>query len=113
MLIVGAAAGALLIAGIGASAHSGLSLPKLVGVQSVLFGDEASGARTEPAETPDLPEPTDTPEAPPTAQPAQTQDNDGDDNEAETDDDAGAPAATNQESGDHETGDDNGGGGDD
>ena len=118
MLIVGAAAGALLIAGIGASAHSGLSLPKLVGVQSVLFGDEASGARTEPTETPDLPEPTDTPEAPPTAQPAQTQDNDADDNEAadneaETDDDAGVPAATNQQSGDHETSDDNGGGGDD
>jgi len=97
VLIVGAAAGAFLLAGVGASAHSGLSLARFIGVQSSTFGDEATGARTEPADTPEAIE---KPEAPPTAEPV--------DNDVETDDDNGAAAAaatTKQESGDHETGD--------
>ena len=118
VLIVGAAAGAFLLAGVGASAHAGLSLTRLIGVHSSSFGDEATGARTEPAETPETaaPEPTEKPEAPPTAEPADTEtetevDNDvetNDDNDVETNDDNGAAAAaaatTNHES-DHETGD--------
>lgn len=79
VLIVGAAAGALLIAGIGASAHTGLFLTQ-VGVHQGFSGDEASGARTEspePTDTPEAsptPEPTDQPEAPPTAEPAEAPD---------------------------------------
>jgi hypothetical protein len=116
VLIVGAAAAVFLLAGVGASAHSGLSLSKFVGVQSSTFGDEATGARTEPTETPEtLPEPAETPEAPPTAEPADTEtevDNDVEtevDNDVETDDDNGAaaPAATTNHEADHETGDHN------
>lgn len=102
VLIVGAAAAALVLAGIGASAHSGLSTSKVVGVHSSTFGDEATGARTEPADTP---EPTEKPEAPPTAEPADTETEV--DNDVETNDDNGAAAAatsTKHES-DHETGD--------
>ena len=112
VLIVGAAAGAFLLAGVGASAHSGLSLARFIGVQSSTFGDEATGARTEPADTPEAIE---KPEAPPTAEPVEPAEVDTDtdnetdeDNDAETDDDNGAAAAaatTKQESGDHETGD--------
>ncbi len=64
VLIVGAAAGALLIAAVGASAHSGLFLTP-VGVHQGFSGDEASGARTE------SPEPTESPEASPTAEPTE------------------------------------------
>jgi outer membrane biosynthesis protein TonB len=63
-LIVGTAAGAILVAGVGASAHSGgFSLFRPVGMQQSQFGDEASGARLE------SPEPSDSPEASPTAEP--------------------------------------------
>lgn len=65
VLIVGAATGALLVAAVGASAHSVFSPARLTGVQSSVSGDEASGARTE------SPEPTDTPEAAPKAEPAE------------------------------------------
>ena len=65
VLIVGAAAGALLVAAVGASAHTGFSLAKVVGQHVTTFGDEATGTRTEPTDTP---EPTETPEAPPTAE---------------------------------------------
>jgi hypothetical protein len=51
---------------VGASAHTGFSLTRLVGVHSAVLTDKASGARTE------SPEPTETPEAPPTAEPAET-----------------------------------------
>ncbi len=76
-------------------------------MQSSTFGDEATGARTEPAETPEAI--VEQPEAPPTAEPAEPADTDTDeDNDVETDDDNGAAAAaatTKHESGDHETGD--------
>ena len=108
VLIVGAAAGAFLLAGVGASAHSGLSLARFTGVHSTSFGDEATGARTEPAETPETaaPEPTETPEAPATAEPADTETET--DADVETDDDNGAAAAaaaTTKHESDHETGD--------
>lgn len=99
-----------LLAGVGASAHSGLSLSRFIGVQSSTFGNEATGARTEPADTP---EPTETAEAPQTAEPAETEtevdtdvDNDVD-TDVETDDDNGAATApttkheSEQETGDH------------
>jgi hypothetical protein len=101
VLIVGAAAGALLIAGIGASAHSGFAPAKLTGVHSGVFGDEASGAEVTTPET--TPEPTDTPEPAQAAEPADT------DTETEDDsDENGATGATinvQVGSGDHETGD--------
>lgn len=101
VLIVGAAAAAFLLAGVGASAHSGLSLSRFIGVQSGTFGDEATGARTEPADTP---EPTETPEAPPTAEPADTETEV--DNDVETNDENGAAAgATTKHESETETGD--------
>lgn len=65
VLIVGAAAGALLVAAVGASAHTGFTLTKAFGVHSGVLGEEATGARTE------TPEPTEPPEAIPTAEPTQ------------------------------------------
>ena len=95
VLIVGAAAGAFLLAGVGASAHSGLSLARFIGVQSSTFGDEATGARTEPADTPEAIE---KPEAPPTAEPVEPTEVDTDtdnetdeDNDVETNDDKAQP----------------------
>ena len=110
VLIVGAAAGAFLLAGVGASAHSGLSLARFTGVHSTSFGDEATGARTEPADTPETaaPEPTETPEAPATAEPADTETETDTDVDVETDDQnsaAAAAAATTKHESDHETGD--------
>src|SRR5579859_7297237 len=65
-LIVGTAAGAILIAGIGVSAHTGgFALFHPVGMQQTQFGDEASGARLQTSE------PTDSPEASPTAEPTE------------------------------------------
>src|SRR2546421_10807230 len=88
VLIVGAAAGALLVAAVGASAHTGFSLSRLVNLHSATFGDEATGARVEPT---DSPEPTETPEAQATTEPAEAPeaaDTDTDtDNETETDTD--------------------------
>ena len=92
VLIVGAAAGALLVAAVGASAHTGFSLSRLVNLHSATFGDEATGARVEPT---DSPEPTETPEAQATTEPAEAPeaadtdtDTDTDtDNETETNDD--------------------------
>lgn len=108
VLIVGAAAGALLIAGIGASAHTGLFLTQ-VGVHQGFSGDEASGARTESPEPTDTPEasptaePTEQPEAPPTAEPTEQPE--------PPDEDGGSSQATSSGSGDHE-GDGQSGGGD-
>ncbi|HEY2437331.1 MAG TPA: hypothetical protein VGH93_09120 [Solirubrobacteraceae bacterium] len=107
VLIVGAAAGALLVAAVGASAHTGFSLARLAGVHSAVLTDEASGARTE------SPEPTETPEAPPTAEPAETpepaQAAEPADNDTETSDDNEAQAPKATSSGDHEGGDSGGG----
>lgn len=65
-LIVGTAAGAILIAGIGVSAHTGgFTLLRTVGLQQSQSGDEASGARLE------SPEPSESPEASPTAEPTE------------------------------------------
>ena len=64
LLIAAAAAAGLLVAGIGASAHS-LTLSRFTHVQGVTFGDEASGARTE------SPEPSESPEAPPASEPTE------------------------------------------
>ena len=105
LLIVGAAAGALLVAAVGASAHTGFSLTRLVGVQSSVSGDEATGARTETPEPTESAEPTDTPEAAPTAEPAEAPE--PAETETETGDDNEAPKAQPTSSGEHE-----GGGGD-
>lgn len=77
-LIVGTAAGAILIAGIGVSAHSGgFTLFRTVDMQQSRLGDEASGARLgspEPSESPEASptaEPTEQPEAPATAEPTE------------------------------------------
>jgi len=67
-LIVGAVAGATLIAAVGASAHSGvLSGAKTSGTHQAQLGSEASGARIEP-EPLQSPEPSSSPE--PTQAPA-------------------------------------------
>lgn len=105
VLIVGAVAGALLVAGIGASAHTGLFVTKFAGVQSAVFGDESSAARVEEA----TPEPSETPEPSPTPEPAETPEpaDTDTDNDTETNDDneTGSPATTgNHETGDHESG---------
>ena len=61
--IISIVAGALLVAGAGASAHT-ISLVNSLGTHSSsVSGDEASGARTK------SPEPEETPEASPTAEP--------------------------------------------
>src|SRR5689334_7371393 len=67
VLIVGAATGALLVAAVGASAHTGFSLTRLAGVHSATLGDEATGARTE------SPEPSESPEAAAVAATASTE----------------------------------------
>lgn len=94
VLIVGAAAGALLVAAIGASAHTGLSLTKALGVHSSVLGEEATGARVE------TPEPTETSEALPKAEPKEvpkTTETDTDtetNDESEANDETGAADAT-------------------
>jgi hypothetical protein len=71
-LIVGIAAGAILIAGAGVSAHTGgLTLFRSVGMQQTHLGDEASGARTESPEASPKAEPTEKPEPAPTAEPTE------------------------------------------
>ena len=101
VLIVGAAAGALLVAAVGASAHTGLSLTSLVGVHSAVQGDEATGARTETPEPSESPEASETPEATEAAEAADNDDAQGDnDEQGETDD--GAPATQSTSSGEHE-----------
>ncbi|HSP09434.1 MAG TPA: hypothetical protein VLU92_07550 [Candidatus Dormibacteraeota bacterium] len=77
-LIVGTAAGAILIAGIGVSAHSGgFTLFRTVDMQQSRVGDEASGARLgspEPSESPEASpktEPAEHPEASPKAEPTE------------------------------------------
>jgi len=106
VLIVGAVAGALIVAGVGASAHTVFFVNKTSGLNSAVANDEASGARAEPTETP---EPAETPEAPPTAEPTEQPEPADNDNEAQDNDDQDAAPSTS--GGDHE-GDHQGGGGD-
>jgi hypothetical protein len=113
-LIVGAAVAAVLVAAIGASAHTaGPFFSRVTGAQGSHFGDKASGARTESPEPSDSPEaspkampkvePTEKPEASPSAEPTETSDaNDGDVE--------GSPAASSGGEGGIGTG--GGGGGD-
>ena len=101
VLIVGAAAGALLVAAVGASAHTGLSLTSLVGVHSAVQGDEATGARTETPEPSESPEASETPEATEAAEAADNDDAQGDNDEQGENDD-GAPTTQSTSSGEHE-----------
>jgi outer membrane biosynthesis protein TonB len=108
VLIVGAAAGALLVAAVGASAHTGFSLTRLVGVHSAQPGDEATGARTESPEPSESPEPTEVPEASPTPEPSEAPEPaDNEDEAGEDNDDQGEnqPAAQPTSSGEHDGGD--------
>ena len=114
VLIVALVAGALLVAGAGASAHT-LSLVRELGTQTTKsFNDEASGARTE------SPEPTESPEATPTAEPtekpepteaAEPPENEPADNDANEQEHQGSHESGG---GDHHSGggDDHSGGGD-
>lgn len=96
VLIVGAVAGALLVAGVGASAHTGLFVSKVAGLTTGTAGEEASPPRVEPSETP---EPTETPKAQPVAEPTETPEAADTENE------------NSDEQGDNETGDHEGGSG--
>ena len=60
VLIVSVAAGAFLVAGAGASAHTIQLVTRSAGTQSSVSSDEASGARTESPEPSEAPEPADT-----------------------------------------------------
>lgn len=97
VLIVGAAAGALLVAAVGASAHTGLSLTRMIGVHSAVSSDEASGTRLETPEPSDTPEATEAPEATPTAEPTEAP------KPAETENDTDTDTETNDEHADHES----------
>jgi len=115
VLIVGAASGALLVAAVGASAHTGFSLTRLAGVHSAVLTDEAS---PEPS---DSPEPSETPEASPTAEPSEApepadneteaadNDNETGDNDAQGENNA--PAAQPTGSDEHDGGSSGGGDG--
>jgi hypothetical protein len=103
ILIVGAVAGALLVAGIGASAHTGLFVNKSAGL-SAITSDESSGARVEPSESP---EPAETPEATPSPEPSEAAEAGDNDNQDEDNDDQG------NGTGDHESGSSGSGGHDD
>lgn len=96
VLIVGAIAGALLVAGIGASAHT-VSFLTRSSQQGATIGDESSGARTEPSESPEA---TETPEA------ADTDTDENDDAQGDENDQGAAAAGA----GEHETGDHEGSG---
>jgi hypothetical protein len=105
-LVVGGVVAALLLAGIGASAHTGLFVTKSSGVLSGVAGEEASAPRVEPTETP---EPTEKPKAPATAEPTETPEPADTDTETNDEQQTGAQS----ESGDHEgdSGSSSGGGG--
>ena len=62
VLIVAGAAAALLLAAVGASAHSGLAPAKVAGLKIAIHGDEASEARTEAPAPAKTAEPTEAPE---------------------------------------------------
>jgi hypothetical protein len=104
VFIVGAAAGALLVAGVGASAHNGIFLATGITQHSTSLDDEATGARQE------SPEPAESPEAQPTAEPTEKPepteapevDNDNDQDENDNEDNNDNEQHTG--SGDHESG---------
>jgi|SRR5215472_4200967 len=110
ILIVGAAAGALLAAAVGASAHSGLSLTSMVGVHHAALSDESTGARTESPEPSESPEASETPEASPTAEPSEAADNDDEQGDNDDQGEDNPTKASPTSSGEH---DDGGGGGHD
>jgi hypothetical protein len=102
VLTLGAAAAALLVGAVGASAHSGFSLTRLAGVHSAVLSDET----TQSPEPSDSPEPTETPEAAPTAEPTEAPE------AAPTTEPTEAPEAAdndNEQGDNNDHGDDNGG----
>ncbi|HVC76148.1 MAG TPA: hypothetical protein VND96_06470 [Candidatus Micrarchaeaceae archaeon] len=112
-LIVGTAAGAILIAGIGVSAHGGgFTLFRTVGLQQSQLGDEASGARLgspEPSESPEASpraEPTEQPEPSPTAEPTEKPEAP----DADTETRPSPTAGSGDHEGDNRTGSGGGGG---
>jgi hypothetical protein len=114
VLIVGAAAGALLVAAVGASAHTGFSLTRLAGVHSAILSEEATGARTETPEPSDSPEPTEAPKAGPTAEPTKAPEPADTETETGDNDDQGensAPKAQPTSSGEYDGGSSAGGDG--
>jgi len=111
VLIVSLAAGAFLVAGAGASAHTIQLLTRSAGTQSSLSGDEAPGALSETPEPSESPEATETPAANPTAEPAETpeaadNENEAADNDTETGDNEGdhRQGEQHKDGGDHESG---------
>ena len=120
VLIISVAAGAFLVAGAGASAHTAvLHLATRAGTQSGVLGEEASWAHTESTEPTESPEatptaePTEKPEATPAQKPATTEtDNDtetNDENDNETNDQNDNENAAQSSSGEHDGGGDGGG----
>jgi hypothetical protein len=115
--VITVAAGAVLVAAVGVSAHAQISSTLTrVGVLSQTAtshtekGEVATGARdAEPTEVPEqenpTPEPTEKPEAP------EAQDNDADDNDNETQDTSGDQGDNHSDTGD-QSGDGHDGGGD-
>jgi hypothetical protein len=102
VLIVSLVAGALLVAGAGASAHT-LSLVRSIGTHNPITSDDrASGARTE------SPEPEDSPEATPTAEPTRTprptETPEPAENENEPAENENEPAENENEDGNHDGG---------
>jgi len=93
VLIVSLAAGAFLVAGAGASAHTIQLLTRSAGTQSSLSSDEAPGALSE------TPEPAETPEA-------ADNENEAADNDTETGDNEGdnRQGEQHKDGGDHESG---------
>jgi hypothetical protein len=98
-LIVGAVAGATLIAAVGASAHTGVfSASKTPGTHQAQLGSEASGARVDP-EPIQSPEPTETPEPAQVPAPAVSEPAEGAETEQEGEndtEDAAEAAATSK-----------------
>ena len=93
VLIVGAVAGALLVAGIGASAHT-VSFLTRSSQQGATIGDESSGARTEPSESP---EPSETPTTEPTETPEAADTENDTDSDTETNDEQTTAETPDQE----------------
>lgn len=118
VLIVSAAAGALVLAGVGAaSAHTGLALSRTSSHSGVLNATSEPSETAEPTETPEAAataEPTETPEA---SAPPETEANDNDTDTNEQGEDAnengGATTGAPTGSGEHEGGGHHGGGGGD
>lgn len=107
LLITGAAAAGLLIAGIGASAHT-MNLTRMAGAHVSTLANQTSATSTESPEPSDSPEasptaePTEQPEAPATAKPSETPETDeqGDNNDDQGEQaQQGAPPASGEHGG--------------